>query len=846
MDSALIQSRKKHKASYPAAITKRYLAMFLCATLIISSTIPVSAEPRGPDINLIEDSVSIDNIEQLEQIDNSDINNETQSDDFNNFPDSNFSEPLLDKSELDEEDASLLDEDVDILNTSDNVIGFIPENHENLQDDLGLNDCLIADLNAFSTFSLRPPATNIVELEVPFDNGEYVDVLHFIEHPENIEDDTMFLDVSDCSRKTKKLLSNAISAYQEKFDSNDEAVAIEIFNNIEVEDSKVSFEPESFSIFAVGDIHITTYEFYVDGQLWNTQYLIGDQSGQDVLLPPKTPHKENSEFMGWEIEDESAFQEFGAIDVSIDTTKTIKCHASFNDVHYVYFLYEAKEGAYILDTLSGKSGDVIYTEQVDYPINLDKHVISWHSDVQLNSAPITSVTLGDEDIILYPNIQEGHWLTFYTNGGSLIKPHFYSITETVVLPANPVKEGYTFNGWVDENHNPVDINGKYLTENMILHADWKANLVNYTVQIVVQNPDKQDEYDPVLGGIFTKQAPAGTVVDGSDIPMSEITACIDDLAKDSYFKIYLKYFYYNSAKTGNEIVEIEGDGSSVIHIYYDRYVTELRFFLNYTDTEAYTTRTGLFDEKMAESDWPILSDTEFQGFAGWEESKGGSRPTWNGAYRFGFRYNAEADRFIHNLYAVGGGGLTHAIKYYVQAVNPDGTVPDVGISLDSIPNEPHVDIHNPLTLGNENNQVLIDNWSNIDFETASNAEITNNGSWVLSGADTYTANTGHIGIAYRHGLGSIPGFTAIAVGFDLYNNVGDGTEHRMDSFKDHPKLPNSYIDYWSTSKKVAEGMGSEIISSKTYYHLDSDKWYAVSEPFRKTTSGTGSPSCLNS
>ena len=732
----------------------------------------------------------------------------------------------LDNSEINEGDNYLEEPFDDCILTSQNVIGVIPENVESLFGDIGTDNCIIADIKPFSTFSLRSTTSSSVEIDVSELGKDSVDILHFIEDAAMITEDMAVLNVSNYEEESKDILRPAIMAYQEKYDSREECVVLEIFEELPVTDGVVSFEVDSFSIFAVGSFEFNYYEFYLDGNLVNRQVIVED----GVLLQPETPYKENNEFLGWQIEGTSDFVEFG--NTSAVGTDTIKCNAIFNAVTYVYFLYEAKEGGYVLDTLSGKAGETIYTDQVDYPINLDKHVISWHTDVDLTSAPVESIVLGDTDITLYPNIQEGHWLTFYTNGGSLVEPHFYAINEIVTLPTNPTKAGYTFNGWVDENNNPVDISGKYLTENMVLQADWEANLVDYTVQIVIQNPDEQNEYDPVLGGIFMKQALAGTTISGADISESEITACINGLPADSYFKGFLRYFYCNSDKTKNETVEIKGDGSSVIHIYYDRYVAELRFFLSYEATEPYTVRAGLFDQRMSESAWPTPSESEFPGFAGWEQSKGGSRPTWNGAYRFSFVYSPTEDKVIYNLYAVGGGGLTHSMKYYVQAINPDGTVPDVGVTLDTIPIEPHIDYYNPLYTGNEGKQVLIDNWSNIDFESASASVVTNNGAWVLDGMDTYTANGQHTGITYRHSANSIPGFTAIAIGFDLYNNVGDGTEYRMDNFKDHPKLPNSYIDYWITSKKVAQGMGSETIGSKTYYHFDSDKWYAVSEPFR--------------
>lgn len=639
------------------------------------------------------------------------------------------------------------------------------------------------------------------------------------------------MSVEHLSTTSQSLLANAINACYEAT-GIENAVAVELFEDTPVIDGTVSVSVDNFSIFAVGDIAVTTYEFYVDNALVSTQCIIADATGQGVLVEPEVPVNGKAEFLGWQQDGDTNYQKFGKIEVDTVNNHTVELHAKFSDVKYVYFLYEAKENADILETISGVAGDQIDTSRVDYPLSLDKHVVSWHTDIECLSPDVTTVTIGDSDVILYPKIERGYWVTFYTEGGSHIDPMFFGKGEHLVTPPNPEKAGYEFIGWYDKNGDKFEFESQEITSSMILTARYNPKMVDYTVQIVLQNPDEQSEYDPVLGGIFKLQAPSGTVLSGTDVSETDIQNCISNLTNDSYFKNGLQYFYYNEALTGSEQIEIEGDGSSVIHIYYNRHTVEMRFYLSYTDTTPYTTRSGLFDERMAESAWPLPSEEEFPGFAGWEVSKGGSRPTWNGAYRFSFVYSAEEDKFIYNLYAVGGGGLTHAIKYYAQAINPDGTVPNVGVTLDTMPTEPHVDYYSPLYPGNEGKQELIDNWSNIDFESASTSEVTNNGAWVLDGIDTYTANGTHTGIAYRHSANSIPGFTAIAIGFDLYNNVGDGTEYRMDSFKDHPNLPNSYIDYWATSKKVATGMGSEVISSKTYYHFDSDRWYAVSEPFR--------------
>ena len=60
------------------------------------------------------------------------------------------------------------------LLTSPNVVGYIPENSDDLMDDLG-SDCIIADINSISTYSLR--RSNVVELDVSGLSDSVLDVL---------------------------------------------------------------------------------------------------------------------------------------------------------------------------------------------------------------------------------------------------------------------------------------------------------------------------------------------------------------------------------------------------------------------------------------------------------------------------------------------------------------------------------------------------------------------------------------------------------------------------------------------------------------------------------------------
>ena len=83
---------------------------------------------------------------------------------------------------------------------------------------------------------------------------------------------------------------------------------------------------------------------------------------------------------------------------------------------------------------------------------------------------------------------------FDTDGGSVISDVEVKVGETLVLPENPVKEGYVFKGWLLDGE-PFDVNMK-LEKNITLKANWeKENLEKYYVTFIVDgNEYKKEEY----------------------------------------------------------------------------------------------------------------------------------------------------------------------------------------------------------------------------------------------------------------------------------------------------------------------------------------------------------------
>ena len=564
---------------------KRIISLFLILVIMFSSFIePVLAtEPEiftselTESMEIATDSNAIEPEKSEEIIEDNILNNES-------FDDSILEEEPADKTleniDISTDSNAIKDEEENIepeietefeknnISINENILAMIPESSEDLLDDFGMSEGFIADISKISTFSLRNP--NNVTLKTPqYEDGTELSVIHFIESVYHISDDAIILNVSEYSNSSKTLLEPAIAAYQEYFETSDECVAIEIFN-VTVEDKTISFEPESFSIFAVGQAFLNTFEFYVDDELVNTQYIIGNSSGEGLLLEPEIPVKDHYIFNGWKISGTDDYQKFGTIKVNMSEHTTIRFDADFEAVCYAYFLYEAREGAYVLETITGKPGETALTKNIDYPLNLDKHVISWHTDVTLQSEPVESITfVQGEDIILYPNIAIGAWITFYTGGGSYMEPIFYQSIEQIETPEIPTKTGYIFSHWIDEEGNTFEFNNQLLNSSVSLTAVWTPANTNYYVQIMFERQNENGKYDAATGGLFTKQGPTGATVNGNMSTEAERNNAINKIDDESAFIMDFAHYEYNAEKSANSTTTVLGDGSSIVYVYYD-------------------------------------------------------------------------------------------------------------------------------------------------------------------------------------------------------------------------------------------------------------------------------------
>ena len=142
----------------------------------------------------------------------------------------------------------------------------------------------------------------------------------------------------------------------------------------------------------------------------------------------------------------------------------------------------------------------------------------------------------------------------------------YARYGTPVKVTDPTKPGYTFGGW-----NPA-LPGT-ITGDSTHVAQWNAGTANYTVQYWQENAD-DDGYslarksnNPDEPDVEIKTGTVGTKVSGSDARRYE-------------------GFTYNGDKTDTN-VEIKGDGSTVVNVYYRRNVYTVNFYESYSRWNGY-------------------------------------------------------------------------------------------------------------------------------------------------------------------------------------------------------------------------------------------------------------------
>jgi uncharacterized repeat protein (TIGR02543 family) len=316
----------------------------------------------------------------------------------------------------------------------------------------------------------------------------------------------------------------------------------------EVATNTQSFDANHFSIYVITgekNVPLTTFNFVANGQIVSTQIVKTD----DTLITPTALDVAGKAFVGW-YEGDTKFEDFNtALTITETTTRTIT--AKYENALYVYFYNPA--GTQIMRT--EKVGDHYphgYTD-VSYDVDSTHKLVGWAAEANgtTNIADKIKVPEGSTSVNVYAIIKEGYWISFDSDGGSIVDSQFVLHGDTLTLgkDTTPTKPGYTFDGWYN-GLTKVE-NGATVTSPMNLTAHWKAAQVNYTVIHWWENAD-DDGYS--FHESETKTGLTGTEVNAAAKSYNGFTA--QPVTKKT----------------------IKGDGSTIVSVYYKRNIYKVEFF----------------------------------------------------------------------------------------------------------------------------------------------------------------------------------------------------------------------------------------------------------------------------
>lgn len=164
---------------------------------------------------------------------------------------------------------------------------------------------------------------------------------------------------------------------------------------------------------------------------------------------------------------------------------------------------------------------------------------------------------GDESTVVEVKYDRYYYLiNFNLDGGYGVEP-IYARYGAPINVGNPQKPGYTFTGWSEEIPKTMPV----IENPLSFTAKWQKGTAGFTVVFWYENADN-DGYS-VVGSYKPADVAPGTQKSSGDYQNQSFEGRDD------------KHFTYNTDKV--ETVNVNGDGSTVLNVYYTRNPYTLRF-----------------------------------------------------------------------------------------------------------------------------------------------------------------------------------------------------------------------------------------------------------------------------
>ena len=421
--------------------------------------------------------------------------------------------------------------------------------------------------------------------------------------------------------------------------------------------------------------------FVVDGATVAQQYVVNG----GTLNRPATPTKEDHKFVGWyNGEDQPSFGT--PLEVTGDSSVTYT--AAFEPIYYVFFhdVYVESQGYRVIATLEGVNGEELEFTSVPNPtLTGDQAFLGW----KLDGTVVDNVTINGADIHLYPDVQEGHWITYHSGeGATYIAPEFKKPNEVTSAPAQPSRPGYTFEHWSATDGGEEYTFGKTLDKSIDLYSVWTANTnTKYLVIHLIENVDddnysyKESEEKSGTTGVLTQaHAKSYDGFTAEEITQETIAGDGSTIVEVKYKRnVYTIYFYPTSGSSSNETLTCTKEEHEHSWRCYDWRGNLTCTREEHTHTDAcYTTTTSEPLYKITAKYGAYIGDQwpTHNGSTNWSTVKNGGAP-WQAGIN---TMPLNGDTFyVPNV----SGNNTHTASYYVEVLDGESgeTVSDAVYKL---------------------------------------------------------------------------------------------------------------------------------------------------------------------
>ena len=241
------------------------------------------------------------------------------------------------------------------------------------------------------------------------------------------------------------------------------------------------------------------------------------KDGQCAIEPVPVPTKENSVFAGWyydaELTEEVCFSTPVTKDMTLFAAWKTKEEADAT-VHKVWF--DGNGGEPATQKQEVKNDEYVDVTQIQTPTK-DGYTFSgwWYNDHDA-FAPEKAITQETyvtahwkENDSEHPDGYDTHVVTYHSNGGSDVGPQTVCDGDKAPKPTNPIRVGYTFNGWfTDEGLTQAYDFDTAVTEDIDLYAKWTANTSreSFTVAFNTQGGSTVPSQTVLKGDTATRPA----------------------------------------------------------------------------------------------------------------------------------------------------------------------------------------------------------------------------------------------------------------------------------------------------------------------------------------------------